>query len=648
MITTKIKCAMVAVLVGGMAVGAIGTAVGLSTNLAAIPQEKQAVPTQPARQQLKDPDPRVRLKAAVELSKQLDEEAIPVLIDLLAVLPALQRRQAELTLQAIADEWSPNPALARDDEVARRILRDAWAGWWRNVDGPVLLAAFQKRTLNSAQTVKAVSYIADLDSEEFATRQHATAEIVAMRLPIVPLLRDALPAKSLEQSRRIQQCIQDIVQARAADALPNVAARLLALRKPAGAVETLLAYVPFTDDEGMKWEVTRALHRLARTSATPDVSLVLALNDTLPARRAVAGAVLAAVTDGKVRAAVRKLLADPSVSVRLHVAIALVCAADRDAVPRLIDLLADLPSGELWKAEEILHRVAGVAAPQIEAAEDAVTRPKYRDAWKAWWKDNAATTKLTALPVPPPLLGFTVIAAIVDKDSTNSRILEVDRNGKVRWQFDGVNYPVDVHVLPGNRVLISEINGRRITERDFKGNILWQKDGLPARPYNAQRLANGDTFVCTGAGLMQFDGDGKTVLDIKVDKPLAGCKTADGQMFYLKGDGSCTRLDAAGKEDKRFVSGQDDSSLCGIDLTPRGRILVELPRQNAVGEFDVHGNRLRQPTVAPRTNYTGLRNGHVMAANFPNGYVAEVDRAGKVVWQYQLQGGYNPWRARQR
>src|SRR6516162_3348415 len=115
-----------------------------------------------------------------------------------------------------------------------------------------------------------------------------------MRLPIVPLLRDALPAKSLEQSRRIQQCIQDIVQARAADALPNVAARLLALRKPAGAIETLLAYVPFTDDELMKAEVAKALQSLVHVGDSPHSSLVKGLNDSLPVRRAIAGEVLAA------------------------------------------------------------------------------------------------------------------------------------------------------------------------------------------------------------------------------------------------------------------------------------------------------------------------------------------------------------------
>src|SRR5262249_34620767 len=146
-------------------------------------------------------------------------------------------------LQQIAEEWSPTPALAGDDEISRRILRDAWAGWWRNADGPALLAAFQKRTLSPEQTARALTWIAELNEEAFKTRQRASAELVALGLPVVPLLRQALPGKSLEQSKRIEQCIQQIIKAPGADALPVVAARLLALRKPAGAIETLLAYV---------------------------------------------------------------------------------------------------------------------------------------------------------------------------------------------------------------------------------------------------------------------------------------------------------------------------------------------------------------------------------------------------------------------
>jgi HEAT repeat protein len=101
------------------------------------------------RQGLTDPNPQVRLKTALALAEQQDEEAVSVLIELLADLPPAQRRVAEQALQRLAEEWSPNPTLTGNDELSRRIRRDAWASWWRNTDGPALMAAFKKRTLSA-------------------------------------------------------------------------------------------------------------------------------------------------------------------------------------------------------------------------------------------------------------------------------------------------------------------------------------------------------------------------------------------------------------------------------------------------------------------------------------------------------------------
>lgn len=596
---------------------------------------------------LRDPDPQVRLKAALVLVEKLDEEAIGVLIDLLAELAPPQRQLAVNALQQVAEEWSPNPALAGDDEISRCILRDAWAAWWRNVDGPALLAAFKKRTLSPEQSAKTLALITDLGDKAFAKREHAKAKLIALGPPVVPLLRQAIPGAELEQSLRLELCIKEIAKTHDGGALPVVAARLLAVRKPAGATAALLAYVPFTEDEVMKWEVAKALKSLAGHNAKVDLILVKALKDDSPVRRAVAGEVLAAVSDADIRAAVRKLLADPVLAVRLRVAVALACAADSKAVPVLIDLVADLPGAERWQAQEILHRLAGAEAPTFETVEDAAAAQKARDAWRAWYVKHSAKIKLVPFPVPPPLLGFTTIAAFSPPpDRTKSRVLEVDRTGKVRWQFE-CHYPVDVRVLPGNRVLVSECEGLRITERDFKGNILWKKD-LPVQPYNIQRLPNGNTFVVGRSRLMEFDAAAKTVFDKNVGEIVAGCKMADGHIVYLTGTGQCIRLDATGNQVKSFASGETSDSGCVLDLTPRGSLLVSRCTSSTAVEFDLHGKNLWQ-TQGPGAAgvATAVRNGHVMVAVFSQSSVVQVDRTGKVVWQYQTPG-YNPFLARQR
>src|SRR5205823_8215496 len=137
------------------------------------------------RQPLADPDPQVRLKAALPLARQHDEQAVGVLIELLADLKAAERRQVESVLQELAEEWAPNPALTRDDEVSRRIRRDAWAAWWRNTDGPALLAAFRRRTLSPEQTDQVRSLITQLGHKLYARRESAAAALVALGPTVV-------------------------------------------------------------------------------------------------------------------------------------------------------------------------------------------------------------------------------------------------------------------------------------------------------------------------------------------------------------------------------------------------------------------------------------------------------------------------------
>src|SRR5262245_9756775 len=184
------------------------------------------------RKLLRDPDPQARLRAALRLAPQQDEEAVGVLIELLAELPAGQSRLAEQALQALAQEWAPTPALTRDDEVSRRIRRDAWAAWWRNTDGPALLAAFRRRTLSPEQTEQARALITQLGHKAYARREGAAAALVALGPSVVPLLRQALPGADLEQDRRIQVCLKRIAADTDQKTLPPVAAELLALRRP--------------------------------------------------------------------------------------------------------------------------------------------------------------------------------------------------------------------------------------------------------------------------------------------------------------------------------------------------------------------------------------------------------------------------------
>jgi len=400
---------------------------GLPMALAAWPDE----PESPAELEklLGDPKPDVRLRAALALVERQHEPAVQVLVDLLTELPAGQRRPAEEALQRLAGEWAPNPTLSGEDEVSGRIRRDTWAVWWRHTDGAALLAAFRKRSLTDDECDAVRALIVKMGDKNFAVRQQATADLVAIGPKVKALLNEAKPsAEDLEQIRRIEGCLKQIAKSEDKHQLPRAAAGLLTLRKPAGAVEALLAYLPFTDDEVMKWEIGKSLKTLGVSEGKPHPALVKALDDPWPVRRLAAAELVIAAGTAEHRGAVRKLLNDPNPDVRLRVAVALARARDKEAVPALIDLAVDKAKERSSPAQDILRRLSSGKGPDAEPGTEQTTRDKYRDAWRAWWKENAGKVDLAQLA-----------AAVVRKARVTARASSSAPGQTPEKAFDGDN-----------------------------------------------------------------------------------------------------------------------------------------------------------------------------------------------------------------
>jgi HEAT repeat protein len=593
------------------------------------------------RQLLKDPAPSVRLRAALALAEAHDAEAIPVLIELLAESPAAKRQPIEEFLTQLAGEWAPVLHFSTEDDISRRIRRDAWAAWWRHTDGAALLAKLAKHTLTAAKREAIGKLIARMGNEEFSTRENASQELFALGRIALPQLREAIKHPDPEIARRAKQLIERI-EREPAQLLPLAAVHLLAVRKPAGAAAALLAYLPHAEDEARAEEVRQSLTALARHDGKPDPVLLAALSDAHPLRRAMAAHALVHGGGTEGRAAARKLLRDDTPLVRLRVALALAVAQEREAVPVLIDLFTALPDEQVGEVETALYQLAGETAPDASPGTGKAERQKCRDAWAAWWKVNAKRIDLAQLTARP-WLGYTLIC-----DTGRNRVYEIDRHGKQRWTIDNVVQPFDAVVVPGNRVLIAEFNARRITERDFKGKILWQKQ-LPGNPSNVQRLPNGNTFVAMNAGpVMEFDRTGKELYRIN-DLPgntLAGYRSHTGVLVCTTWNGQCLLLDTSGKQLKMFASGHDQSSLGGIDLLPNGRILIARWGQGKVAEYDREGKLLLELNAPQAQTASALPNGHILVASQNTRRVYEMDRAGKIVWEHKNPG--NPFRARRR
>jgi hypothetical protein len=593
----------------------------------------------PGEKPLQDPNPEIRMTAALKQAKAYKVAAFPVLIDLIGVLPAAKRAQVEEFLQEWAGDWAPGGGPAGDDEIARRIRRDAWAGWWANTDGPTLLAMLQKQTLSPAEEKKVLESLGRLGDGAYAVREKAVTDLVARGRPVLAMLRETLKHSKGEVVQRVRRCMERI-EAEPAHRLPPAALRLVALRKPPGAAQALLAYLPFAEDD-TRDETLSALARVAVQGGKPDPALLRALADPRAALRASAAEILAKAAPDT-RPMVRKLLDDADRSVRLRAAMALA-PWDSRAVPILIDLLMLVQAEQAWQVHDFLTPLAGERAPP-GPEDNADARKKCSAAWAAWWKENGKKAELSRLVAPQrERLGYTVIC-----EWNTGRIYELGRNRKERWSFGGTRNPVDALMLSNNRVLVAEFSANTVTERDLKGTIIWQKQ-VVGNPQNVQRLPNGHTFIATPQQVVEVDRTGKQVFLLNAAQAVrnfgqfqGAYKTRKGHIVCMTPGGQCLHVDAAGKQLKSF-----NTNIGGayMDLLPNGRILISQNGGNRIAEYDPDGKLLLDLNFPSVSGISGLPNGNVLVASNTTGRVAELDRKGKVIWQYQAQG---PFRARGR
>jgi HEAT repeat protein len=613
--------------------GSDGSAASLAT------EDEQTLPAM--RNLLKDPSPAVRLRAALALAKTGEAEAVPVLIDLLAELDTEQRRPVEEVLRELAGEWAPVLEFAREDEISRRIRRDAWASWWRHTDGALLLQTLGKHTLTADKRERVRGLIARLGSEEFAVRESAARELAALGRVALPQLREGAKDRDAEVTRRSSLLIERI-EGDPSQPLPVAVLRLLAVRKPAGAAEALLAYLPNAEEEERTEEVRQALGQLSLRDGRADPVLLRGLSDARPPLRIAAAEALIAGGGTESRIAARKLLADEALLVRRQVALALARAGEREAVAVLIDLLAALPAEQREQVEASLYTLAGDRAPDMPGGDKPEERKKCRDAWAAWWKTNGDHIDLARL-ADQPRLGFTLVC---DANQGN-RVFEIDPHGKERWAIENAGTPVEAVVLPGKRVLIAEHRANRVTERDFQGKVLWEKR-VAASPCNVQRLGNGNTFIAVlGGSILEVDRAGKEVYTIpKVPGGVqAAQRSRRGDIVCLTQNGQCLLLDAAGKQLGSFAIGYNLNSAGCMDLPANGHVLIACHTHNKVLEFDRAGKKLREWDAPGVCTATALPNGRILVGD-DQGRVYEMDRAGKIVWEQKTPG--RPFRARRR
>ena len=585
------------------------------------------------RKLLQDPMPSVRLKAALALARVQDPQAVATLIALTGDLPVEQGRAAEEYLGNLAGEMAPKVNLT--DNASRIKVRDAWAAWWQGNEGPRLLNEFRKRTVTEPDLKKARELVHNLGDETFETREQAAKQLRAMGQTGVRALRDVANSADLEVRNRARDLLFEIENDKSVPLSP-VTARLIALRKPAGAAEAILGFVPFTEDQALVAEVQAALNAVAHVEGKAEPAVLKALEDRYPARRGAAAEALCQIASAEHQTLVRRLLIDPDAGVRLKAALGLAALRDKAAIPVLIAQLREADPERASFVEEYLVRLAGDKAPaDLPHGYGDEPRQKRSEAWAHWWTANADKVNLPdrqALTSVPRYLGYTLLVM-----QQLQAVVELGSDGKERWKIGGLVNPQDAKVLPGGRVLIAEMGSNRVTERGMKGDILWEKR-VNTWPVCADRLPNGNTLIATRQQILEVDRSGKEVFTYNRNfgDIMSAHKARDGQYVLVSNQGLIVRIDHAGKEVKNFrVQGVSNF---GNELLPNGNVLIPLAWQNKVTEYDPEGKVVWEANVMQPMAVNRLPNGNTLIASqqWP-AKLYELDRTGKQVAETTLQ-----------
>jgi hypothetical protein len=498
-----------------------------------------------------------------------------------------------------------------------------------STDNPGLVDYFRKRALDCAEEERLSRLVQRLGDSSFKLREEASRDLVQVGARARPFLRQALGSHDVEVVRRAEECLRQIGEVQIG--VPLAAARLVSARKPPGAAEALLAFLPFADNDSVAGEVQTALAAVATCESKPDKALLAALNDKSPLRRAAAAEALCRACASSVHSDVRTLLADSEPNVRLRTALALAAAKEREAIPVLIELLGQVPQAQGWQAEDVLFRLAGDQAPTARLGQDEVSRRQCRDAWMAWWRQHGNQADLACLAGAGHLLGNTLLVLL-----DAGQVIELDAGTKPRLDVSGLEFPLDAQILPGDRLLVAENHANRVSERNAKGQIVWEK--RVAQPLAAQRLPNGNTFIVTQGMLIEVDRAGNEVFTYVrpgEDPFMRGAKLANGDIVFVTFQSRrFVRMSASGKELHSFPVAVQTSG-GRIDVLSDGRALVPEKDKNRIAEYDGDGRVVweipfQQPVAAVR-----LPNGNTLVTSVNQNRAVELDRTGKEVWEYK-------------
>lgn len=502
-------------------------------------------------------------------------------------------------------------------------------------DGPALLEYFRRRTPSEAEQAILKQRSAQLGSSVYPVRVQATDFLIGKGRSALPYLREITKKGDAETARRAQYAI-GVIEQNTRLGLSATACRVLVERKPAGALETLLAYLPFIDETWVEDEIRQSVKRIAYVDGKALPVIEQALADKEAKRRAAAAWIVGTSTDARQRKLVADRLRDASSEVRLLAASSLLASREAAAVPTLIDLLTADSAELAWRAEDLLFRLAGETGPPVwlNPGNDNSGR-KVQSAWETWWKSNESKVDWKSLQLDEQSLGLTLIVENQRPDG-GSRIYETNAGGEIRFEIK-IRNPIDAQWLPGGRLLVGDSRDSLIYEIDTRGNIGWKHAGIA--PTSIQRLPNGNTVVSTYQSILEFTREGKTVFKYMTQgHTYHARKTPDGHYIWIDACGEIGEIDEDGKLIAKTKVG-GGLAWGSIERLRNGRYLVALGGGvSKVQEVDMAGKVYWEKAVNNPNRAVRLANGNTLVASHSDAAIYEFDPNGNERWKHACTG----------
>jgi HEAT repeat protein len=522
-------------------------------------------------------------------------------------------------------------------------------------DTASLLRFLRQRSADTADPGQVPELIRQLGERSFTKRERAARLLVALGRPALPALRQAQRDADAERARRAARCIRQIEDDNYWR-LPLPAVRRLVARKPPEAVSALLGYLPFAPDDETAEEIWYGLDALAVRGGNLEPALVRALSDAVPVRRAAAACIAGHRGSAEQRAAVRRLLTDADATVRLRAAQGLLAAREAAGVPALIELLNQPELEIAWQAEELLHWVAGEGAPDAVVGSGPAARRRCREAWRAWWRGRKANPDVRTAGQNGWRPGLYLVVLNTPRgkpgwDQAN-RLALYGCDGRPRWQIGGLKTASGAAMLPGGQFLIGEWRQASISEADSDGKVT-RRIVIPWPPNASRfvtscgRLPNGNTVLTGSDCVAEISPAGKLVHAHCLARPgvevtpecLAWLRNGCG-LWAMPEKGQLVSLATvevgSGREVERVPLPhpfplRDGLRACALR---GGRYLIT--GDNRVCEIDGTGKTVWLYSRLSCGGLIRLRTGGTLVMT-PLGRGmwrnAEVDRAGKIVWQ---------------